>query len=125
MISSLRNRLILGILIFLGIALLIYIAFLHPALRKEMLALEKEKITHCARSVAVALNADILAATRELEAIASLDALKTLERSRTDPVLAAYDSTSTYFYMFTALNADGIIVSRPSTPERIGETRST
>ena len=125
MISSLRNRLILGILIFLGIALLIYIAFLHPALRKEMLALEKEKITHCAQSVAVALNADILAATRELEAIASLDALKTLERSRTDPVLAAYDSTSTYFYMFTALNADGIIVSRPSTPERIGETRST
>lgn len=121
---TIRMRLILAIGVFFVIMLVMFFAFLHPMIRRNILNSEEEKIRIYATSVAAELNKDLQEAIMNLESIASLDAIRSLERERIDPVLSNLDATTQSFIFYQVINASGFVVSRPSKPERVGADRS-
>lgn len=121
---GIRMRLILSIGVFFTVMVLVFFAFLYPRIRQNISNSEHEKIRIYATSVAANLDKDLQKAMLHLESAASLDALRSLDRERIDPVVLILDSTSQWFIFYQVINASGHVIARPSKPERVGEDRT-
>ena len=121
---GIRMRLILSIGVFFIVMVLVFFEFMYPRIRQNISNSEKEKINIYATSVAAKLDKDLQKATLHLESAAALNAIRSLDRERVDPVVSILDSTSQWFVFYQVIDASGHVVARPSKPERVGEDRS-
>ena len=121
---GIRMRLTLTIGAFFVIMIATFYSFLYPMIRLNISNSEKEKINIYATSVTTKLDKDLQKAIIHLESIASLNAIRSLERKRIESVLSNLDSTSQSFIFFQVINTSGYVIARPSKPERVGSDRS-
>ncbi len=92
----------------------------HSSLRREA----ERGISLYARLTAAQIDDTISSAMRELEAIASLPQIRSMDPDQAAEALAHYDQTSPYLLHFFLLDQTGSVVARPSKPERVGSDRS-
>ncbi|MDF1554802.1 MAG: response regulator [Deferrisomatales bacterium] len=122
---SLRVRVTLGLCLLAAVLAAAYLYVLSPSIDETLLALEKEKVQLGAATVAEGLQLQVESAIEELESIATLPSVQSLERGRVGATLAVFDVASPHFLYFWVMDATGTIVSRPSLPARVGADRST
>ena len=120
--SGIRMRLTLTVGVFFVTMVAMFFSFLYPMIRQNISNSEKEKINIYATSVATKLDKDLQKAIIHLESIASLRAIRSLERI--DSVLSNLDATSQSFIFYQVINTAGYVIARPSKPERVGRDRS-
>jgi len=127
--SSSTNRLqlkviasvvVLGVLLFLG-----FIFGVVPAFERNLRTYETSRAQLYAALVARSYGRTAQSAMSELEGLAAVPALATMDRARIDPILKAYDATTSNFVHYAVFDLTGRVVSRPDKPERVGSDRST
>ena len=123
-LQSTQYRIILPVIIVFIINIFIFIIFIRPFIYKKILKFEIDKIGIHASTLAVGMDKNIRSAINELEAMASLDSIRSINRKKIDPVLSIHNSTTQFFLYYQVLDAGGRVISRPSKPERVGKDRS-
>lgn len=124
-VGTLRFRLAagvvtLGLLITLGFSLGVV-----PTYERDLRGYETSRAELYATMVSRAHGRRAQSALVELERIAALPDVVTMERARIDPLLTAFDATTSAFVHFSVYDLTGTVVSRPDRPSRVGANRSS
>jgi len=121
---GLRGRLALFVVALVGLSWLGYALVLAPQFRRSFRAVQEQKIELHAHIVSVEIDRAMSAALRELEAIAALPSIRRLAPGELEAELARLDAVHQSYLHFTVLDPHGIVLARPSKPERVGADRS-
>lgn len=121
---GLRSRVALFVIGLVLLSWLGYALVVTPSLRGSFRHAQEQKIALYARIVAIELERAMSAGVRELEAIATLPSIRHMEPASLSTELARWDHVSQHFLYFSVLDRNGIVVARPSKPERHGADRS-
>ena len=116
MLSGLSSRLIVAMLVFATLMVGVYWGFVHRPLLKRLAEVEEAQVRLLFRGLRSEIRSSQSSAQRELQALASLFGVRTLEKERLDAALVQAESTTTFFKKFSVLDQAGVVVSRPSQP---------
>lgn len=123
--SSLRTQMALGIAGFFVLAAGLYFGFVHPALRRNVVEMEREKIRIYADLIAFQINGELTAAQKELQAIAGLLPVRTLVRDQVARLLNRLETASPLYREFILIDSNGISIGHSSPSRQIGEAHAT
>lgn len=112
------------IVVILLVSFVFNVVLIYPRFRKNSIHRSRSVLEETARGVAGNIDSVLKQSRRELERIARHPNLESMESRRIDEVLLTVDMTTANFLSMFVLNNDGIVISRPDKPQRVGVDRS-
>jgi PAS domain S-box-containing protein len=103
----------------------LYFGFVHPALRRNVIELEREKIRIYADLISFQINGELTAAQKEIQAIAGLPPVRALARDRVAGLLSRLETVSPLYREFVLMDSNGLSIGPASLPQHLGGERSS
>jgi hypothetical protein len=121
----LNAKILLALLLFIVVAITVIFTVVMPGLIAESIVKEKNQQFEIAEQVEESISLEFSHAAKELESIANLDDLKSLDKEKVDYILDMANKTTQFYNYFFILDRNGKWISYPSHPELIGKTIPT
>jgi two-component sensor histidine kinase len=119
-VHSIRFKSVAALVALFGLVLLFEMFYVEPHIRKDYLDTLKSSQTDLAAQMAFSLDFTFSSARAELEAIAKLPSVVSMEKKRLDETLYSVNKTSQYVWHYFAVDGNGMWVSHPLNPAQVG-----
>lgn len=116
------TKMFLALLLVIFAAVFVVYTFIVPWLISKSVDKEKQRQYEMATQVKESISLEFNKAIKELESLASLDDIKTLNKDKIDYVINIANQTTQFYNYFFVLNREGKWLSNPAHPELVGTT---
>ncbi|WP_319574298.1 cache domain-containing protein [uncultured Desulfobacter sp.] len=118
---SIKGKLLFAFFFLLGIALLFQFAYIAPTLQKRKIEGITKSQNNFAKYLASDINSRIEEAIKELEGIASLKQIISIDKTSMNEIITAINDSNHFFNYYFVMDKRGKWLSYPTHPELIGK----
>ncbi|MBU1195340.1 MAG: PAS domain S-box protein [Proteobacteria bacterium] len=118
---SIKGKLLLSFLILLGMAFFFQFSYIAPTLQEQKIEEIKKTQDGFAKFLSGEINSRLENAAKELEQMASIQSIVSLDRALMDQAINDINSSNHFFNYYFVMDKDGRWLSYPTHPELVGE----
>ena len=118
---SIKGKFLFTFFALIGVTLVFQFVYIAPTLQKRKIEEIKQSQIGFTRFLAKAIDARLVPAANELEAMAKLPGLVSLEKASMDETIATINASNQFFNYYFVIDRQGTWLSYPSRPDLVGQ----